>query len=167
MQFFRGRILYDAAHLGSHPEIGFVLHIEKRRSIGWSGQQDWVRVWTLGALVGAFLSGLLIGVALGYTARALRVPGFVKYQASKIAVDDQRFATCRLPSRPSVGRGNTDGACHREGRAGGDRKNASPPEIAGHSARSTRRSRRIARAIVRSRLTAFCFPFAGQPWLGQ
>jgi len=78
MQFFRGRIL-----------------IEKRRSIGWSGQEDWVRVWTLGALVGAFLSGLVIGVALGYAARALRVPGFVKYQASKIAVDDQRFATCR------------------------------------------------------------------------
>jgi hypothetical protein len=101
MQFFRGRIL-----------------IEKRHSIGWSGQRDWVRVWTLGAMVAAFLSGLLIGVALGYTARSLRVPGF---QASKIAVDDQRFATCRLPSRPSVGHGNTDGACHREGRAGGDR----------------------------------------------
>jgi hypothetical protein len=61
MQFYRARMVVEkrtTPGLSTHP-----LHV--------------IRMWTLGGLVAAFLLGLVIGVALGYGARALRVPGFV------------------------------------------------------------------------------------------
>jgi len=47
--------------------------------------------------LGVFALGLVIGITLGYAARALRVPGFV----IDIPVEDQR-RTAPLPSRPGA-----------------------------------------------------------------
>jgi hypothetical protein len=58
MQFYRGYLVIVPSALRFNELTGFV------------------RMWKLRALVAAFLLGLVTGVALGYGARALRVPGF-------------------------------------------------------------------------------------------
>jgi hypothetical protein len=86
MEFYRGHV------------------VTKRRAIaGWpSTPSRSLRMWDVKAMVAAFLLGFIIGIALGSAARALRVPGFVKYSVLRIVVGDCR----RAVAIASVVRGN-------------------------------------------------------------
>ncbi len=66
------------------------------------------RVWDLRAVVITFLLGVLIGVAVGYAARTLHVPGFVKCITFEIAVEGQCLA-CRCHRVEVWNHGNADG----------------------------------------------------------